>query len=62
MVYEHDSEDRENRWKDAILDYEDTLGIQKPSLDTDWTFWVSFLYAGTIITTIGNYCFSSLHR
>lgn len=29
------------------------MGLDEPVIETAWTFWMSFLYAGTIFTTIG---------
>ncbi|KAE9551480.1 hypothetical protein FO519_005300, partial [Halicephalobus sp. NKZ332] len=51
----HDSKrlDAEYEIKQAIIQFEENLGISMPSEETAWTFWMSILYAGTIYTTIG---------
>uniref|UniRef100_A0AC35U888 Ion_trans_2 domain-containing protein n=1 Tax=Rhabditophanes sp. KR3021 TaxID=114890 RepID=A0AC35U888_9BILA len=46
-------EDRDFRWKEAILEFEASLNINIPELETVWTFWMAILYAGTVYTTIG---------
>uniref|UniRef100_A0A0N4ZSX1 Potassium channel subfamily K member 18 n=1 Tax=Parastrongyloides trichosuri TaxID=131310 RepID=A0A0N4ZSX1_PARTI len=52
-IHIENREDREHRWKEAILEFESNINVSPPSLETSWTFSMAIFYAGTIYTTIG---------
>uniref|UniRef100_A0A0N5C6L8 Potassium channel subfamily K member 18 n=1 Tax=Strongyloides papillosus TaxID=174720 RepID=A0A0N5C6L8_STREA len=53
QIHIENKNDRENRWKEAILEFETNINASPPSLETSWTFSMAIFYAGTIYTTIG---------
>ncbi|KAK5983532.1 Ion channel [Trichostrongylus colubriformis] len=56
-IHQNNKEDREERWKESILTFEGDLGLDEPSLQSAWTFWMALLYAGygniACVTTAG---------
>uniref|UniRef100_A0A0K0E8L1 Potassium channel domain-containing protein n=1 Tax=Strongyloides stercoralis TaxID=6248 RepID=A0A0K0E8L1_STRER len=53
QIHIENRNDRENKWKEAILEFETNINAPPPSLETSWTFSMAIFYVGTIYTTIG---------
>ncbi|KAL7070969.1 hypothetical protein ACQ4LE_009949, partial [Meloidogyne hapla] len=45
--------EKNQQWKQAIIEFEQAIDCGLPQIETQWTFWMSILYCATIYTTVG---------
>nr|CAD2166592.1 unnamed protein product [Meloidogyne enterolobii] len=45
--------EKNQHWKQAIIEFEEAIECELPQIETQWTFWMSILYCATIYTTVG---------
>ncbi|GMR59063.1 hypothetical protein PMAYCL1PPCAC_29258, partial [Pristionchus mayeri] len=53
QIHNENSEWRYDKWRSTILQFEEESGLGEARVETTWTFWMSFLYAGTIYNNAG---------